>query len=56
MIVSDVNLLLYAEIDAFPQHPSARRWWEGVLNGERRWASRPSRYSGSCASRPIGAS
>jgi hypothetical protein len=35
MIVPDVNLLLYAEIDAFPQHPSARRWWEGVLNGER---------------------
>ena len=35
MTVSDVNRLLYAEIDAFPQHPSARRWWEGVLNGER---------------------
>lgn len=35
MIVPDVNLLLYAEIDAFPQHARARRWWEGVLNGER---------------------
>ncbi|HWP37360.1 MAG TPA: TA system VapC family ribonuclease toxin [Gemmatimonadales bacterium] len=35
MIVPDVNLLLYAEIDAFPQHARARRWWEGVMNGER---------------------
>jgi hypothetical protein len=35
VIVPDVNLLLYAEIDAFPQHEAARRWWEGVMNGER---------------------
>jgi toxin-antitoxin system PIN domain toxin len=35
MIVPDVNLLLYAEIDAFPLHPRARRWWESALNGER---------------------
>lgn len=35
MIVPDVNLLLYAEIDAFPHHAGARRWWEGVMNGER---------------------
>jgi toxin-antitoxin system PIN domain toxin len=35
MIVPDVNLLLYAEIDAFPQHAAARRWWESVMNGER---------------------
>ena len=35
MIVPDVNLLLYAEIDAFPQHQAARRWWENVMNGER---------------------
>lgn len=35
MIVPDVNLLLYAEVDAFPQHASARRWWEDVMNGER---------------------
>jgi toxin-antitoxin system PIN domain toxin len=35
VIVPDVNLLLYAEIDAFPQHPRARRWFEGVMNGER---------------------
>lgn len=35
MIVPDVNLLMYAEIDAFPQHAAARRWWEDVMNGER---------------------
>lgn len=35
MIVPDVNLLLYAEVDAFPQHARARRWWEEVMNGER---------------------
>ena len=35
MIVPDLNLLLYAEIAAFPQHDAARRWWESVMNGER---------------------
>ena len=35
MIVPDVNLLLYAEIDAFPQHEAARRWWENAMNGDR---------------------
>jgi toxin-antitoxin system PIN domain toxin len=35
MIVPDVNMLLYAEIDGFPQHGSARQWWEDLLNGER---------------------
>jgi hypothetical protein len=35
VIVPDVNLLLYAEIDAFTQHAAARRWWEEVMNGER---------------------
>jgi toxin-antitoxin system PIN domain toxin len=35
VIVPDVNLLLYAEVAAFPQHDAARRWWEGVMNGER---------------------
>jgi hypothetical protein len=35
LIVPDINLLLYAEIDAFPEHGAARRWWEGALNGER---------------------
>ena len=36
MIVPDVNLLLYAEIDAYPIHVAARRWWEGVLNNGQR--------------------
>lgn len=35
MIVPDVNLLLYAEIDGFRQHQAARRWWEETMNGER---------------------
>ena len=35
MIIPDVNLLLYAEIDANRLHPRARRWWEEALNGER---------------------
>ena len=35
MIVPDLNLLLYAEIDAHPLHLPARRWWEEALNGER---------------------
>jgi toxin-antitoxin system PIN domain toxin len=35
VIVPDLNLLLYAEIDAHPLHASARRWWEETLNGER---------------------
>jgi len=35
VIVPDLNLLLYAELDAFPQHRAARAWWEDLLNGER---------------------
>jgi hypothetical protein len=35
VIVPDVNMLLYAEIDAFPQHAAARQWWESLMNGER---------------------
>lgn len=35
MIVPDVNLLLYAEIDAHEPHPVARHWWEELLNGDR---------------------
>jgi hypothetical protein len=35
MIVPDVNLLLYAEIDAHRLHARARRWWEDALSGER---------------------
>jgi len=33
VIVVDVNLLLYAVISGFPQHPAAREWWEEQLNG-----------------------
>ena len=35
MIVPDINLLVWAEIDAFATHGAARRWWERLLNGER---------------------
>ena len=35
MILPDVNILLYAEIDAYPIHAVARKWWEEVLGGER---------------------
>jgi len=34
LIVPDVNLLLYATIDAFAEHAAARRWWEERLNGD----------------------
>jgi uncharacterized protein len=33
VIVPDVNLLLYAQIAAFPQHQVARAWWESAMNG-----------------------
>lgn len=33
MIVPDINLLLYAHIDAFLEHEKARAWWERCLNG-----------------------
>ena len=33
MIVPDVNLLLYAYFDEFPQHHAARQWWEDIVNG-----------------------
>jgi toxin-antitoxin system PIN domain toxin len=32
VIVVDVNLLLYAVIDSFPEHLRAREWWETTLN------------------------
>jgi uncharacterized protein len=31
VIIPDLNLLLYAEIDAHPLHDRARRWWEDAL-------------------------
>ncbi len=34
MIVPDVNLLLYANVDAFPEHGAARTWWEERLNAD----------------------
>ena len=33
MIIPDTNLVLYATIDAFPQHVRAREWWEAALSG-----------------------
>ncbi|WP_131784521.1 TA system VapC family ribonuclease toxin [Protofrankia symbiont of Coriaria ruscifolia] len=36
MIVPDVNLLLYAVISGFPQHPRAHAWWERTINSPAR--------------------
>jgi len=33
VIIPDVNLLLYAEIAAFPEHAKAKKWWEKALGG-----------------------
>lgn len=33
MIVPDINLLVYAYNSSAPEHPAARRWWEGLLSG-----------------------
>lgn len=33
MILIDANLLLYARISSFPQHPRARQWLDEKLNG-----------------------
>lgn len=35
MIIPDVNLLAYAQIKAFPEPARARRWWEGLMNGDK---------------------
>jgi toxin-antitoxin system PIN domain toxin len=35
MIIPDVNLLLYAHIGAFAEHPRALEWWEHALNGDQ---------------------
>lgn len=32
MIVIDVNLLVYAVVEGFPQHRRARAWWEESIN------------------------
>lgn len=34
MIIPDINLLLYAQMAAFPEHDAARTWWEAAMNGE----------------------
>ena len=33
MILLDGNLLIYAKVESFPQHATARRWLDGKLNG-----------------------
>ena len=36
MIIPDLNLLVYAYNDGAHLHNSARRWWEGLVNGSER--------------------
>jgi toxin-antitoxin system PIN domain toxin len=38
VIIPDVNMLLYAEIDAYPHHETARVWWEDALSSDIRVA------------------
>lgn len=38
MIIVDVNLLLYATMDAYTQHTRAKEWWEGALSGDEQVA------------------
>jgi uncharacterized protein len=33
VILIDANLLIYAHVSSFPQHPPARHWLDGQLNG-----------------------
>jgi uncharacterized protein len=33
VIVPDVNLLVYATVDTFPEHPAAAEWWQEALGG-----------------------
>lgn len=35
VVLPDVNILLYATVDAFPLHPRARRWWEDTVNANK---------------------
>ncbi|MEM6730199.1 MAG: type II toxin-antitoxin system VapC family toxin [Myxococcota bacterium] len=35
MIVVDLNLLLYSINEDAPDHDRARKWWEGLVNGEQ---------------------
>ena len=34
VIVPDLNMLLYAYNDGSPEYQAARRWWEGLMDGE----------------------
>lgn len=34
MVLPDVNILVYAHRDTFPQHAAIRTWLQGQLNGE----------------------
>jgi toxin-antitoxin system PIN domain toxin len=36
VIIPDVNMLLYAMISGFPQHPRAHAWWERTINSAGR--------------------
>ena len=36
MIIPDINLLIYAHNDGASYHDSAKRWWEGLVNGSER--------------------
>jgi len=33
VIIPDLNLLLYAYFERYPQHVAARAWWEETVNG-----------------------
>ena len=33
MIIPDINLLVYAYNEDAPDHTTARRWWEDIVNG-----------------------
>jgi toxin-antitoxin system PIN domain toxin len=34
VILPDVNLLLYAHVTDYKEHPAALRWWDGAMNGD----------------------
>ena len=34
MIIPDLNLLLYAYFENYPQHAAAKQWWESIVNGK----------------------
>jgi predicted nucleic acid-binding protein len=46
MIIPDVNLLLYANLDATPQHAAARAWFEKLLSGTERTGLAPAAVLG----------